>query len=343
MMRPSLIAALVCAGNVLSGESVGVIERADPRFDKLIPKDAKIEKLVGGFSWAEGPVWMRRGTDEFLVFSDVPNNVVHRYNPGESKVTDFLRPSGYTGPKRRGGEPGSNGLAIDDDGRLLLCQHGDRRVARLERDGKQTVLADKFEGKRFNSPNDLVFHTSGDIYFTDPPYGLEKGVNDPAKEIPFQGVYRIKKSGQVELLEKEITRPNGIGLSPDEKTLYVANSDPAIPVVYAFDVKADGSVGNKRIFFNAMPWVIKRHKGMPDGLKVDVDGNVFATGPGGVFVLSSKGEYLGRIDPQVATANCGFGEDGTVLYLTADKSLCKIKTKTRGIDKQIGDRAFKVD
>jgi len=329
MVRLAWVAALVIVGTSSGGETVGVVERADPRFDKLVPPDAKIEKLVGGFSWAEGPVWLKQDGG-ILVFSDVPNNVVHRYKPGESKVTDFLRPSGYTGQKRRSGEPGSNGLTVDAKGRLLLCQHGDRRVARLEEDGKQTALADRFEGKRFNSPNDLAVHSSGDVYFTDPPYGLEKGVDDPAKEIPFQGVYRIKSSGEVVLLTKEITRPNGIAFSPDEKTLYVCNSDPKIPVIYAFEVKEDGSIGEQRVFFDAKKWMDKGLKGLPDGLKVDVEGNLFATGPGGVFVLTPKGEYLGRIDPQVATANCGFGEDGSVLYLTADKSLCKIKTNTKG-------------
>jgi gluconolactonase len=343
MGRLTCAAALMFAANSFGGETVGIIERADPRFDKLIPPDAKIEKLVSGFSWAEGPVWIRKGAEEFLVFSDVPNNVVHRYNPGESKVTDFLRPSGYTGEKRRRGEPGSNGLAVDSKGRLLLCQHGDRRVARLEEDGKQTVLADRFEGKRFNSPNDLAVKSNGDVYFTDPPYGLEKGMNDPAKEIPFQGVYRIKTDGEVVLLTKEITRPNGIAFSHDEKTLYVCNSDPAIPVIFAFDVKEDGAIADKRVFFDTAKWLKKGLKGLPDGLKVDAEGNLFATGPGGVFVITPKGEYLGRIDPQVATANCGFGENGSVLYLTADKSLCKIKTTTRGMDLDHFGKTFKVD
>jgi len=329
MNRRVLLVALAAAGIGRGGDTIGEIDRADPRFDELIAPDAKIEKLVSGFQWAEGPVWMKRDGG-FLVFSDVPSNVVHRYNPGESKVTDFLRPSGYSGEKKRGGEPGSNGLTVDAQGRLLLCQHGDRRVARLEPDGTQTPLAPHFEGKRLNSPNDLCVHSSGDVYFTDPPYGLEKGMDDPAKEIPFQGVYRIKSGGEIQLLTKEITRPNGIALSPDEKTLYVCNSDPMIPVIYAFDVKDDGSIDKQREFFNTTKWFKEARKGLPDGLKVDVHGNVFATGPGGVFVLTPKGDYLGRIDTKVATANCNWGEDGSVLYMTADKSLCKIKTKTKG-------------
>jgi gluconolactonase len=338
MMRWCLIAALTASDGVMGGETVGVIDRADPRFDELVPKDAKIEKLAGGFKWAEGPVWLHE--KGLLVFSDVPNNVVHGYKPGETKVTDFLRPSGYTGPKKRGGEPGSNGLTVDKEGRLLLCEHGDRRVARLEKDGKKTTLADKFEGKRFNSPNDLAVHSNGDIYFTDPPYGLEKGMTDPAKEIPFQGVYRIAKSGEVTLLSKAISRPNGIAFSPNRKTLYVANSDPLKPVIYSFEVKEDGAVGEESVFFDTTKWMLKGHKGMPDGMKVDVGGNLFATGPGGVFVISAKGEYLGRIDPQVPTANCGFGDDG-MLYLTANNWLCKIKTTT--FDAEKFGRTFKVD
>lgn len=329
MLRCLCVVGLSIAAQVASaGETVGSIDRADPRFDKLVPKDAKIEKLADGYKWSEGPVWL--ADKGVLVFSDVPGNVVHQYKPGEMKVTEFLRPSGYTGEKRRSGEPGSNGLAVDKEGRLLLCEHGDRRVSRLEKDGKKTTLADKFEGKRFNSPNDLAVHSNGEVYFTDPPYGLEKNVNDPAKEIPFQGVYRIKANGDVTLLTKEIARPNGIAFSPDEKTLYVANSHGPKPVIYAADVKEDGTIGDLRVFFDTTKWMQKGHKGSPDGLKVDVDGNLWATGPGGVFVITSKGEYLGRIDPEVPTANCGFGEDGSVLYMTANNWLCRIKTTAKG-------------
>jgi gluconolactonase len=338
MIRLASVAALSIVVHSFGGETVGTIDRADPRFDKLVPPDAKIEKLAGGFKWAEGPVWLEdKGV---LVFSDVPNNVVHSYKPGDTKVTDFLRPSGYTGEKRRGGEPGSNGLAVDLQGRLLLCQHGDRRVARLETDGKQTVLADRFNGKRFNSPNDLAV-AGAEIYFTDPPYGLEKGMDDPAKEIPFQGVYRISRDGEVSLFAKTISRPNGIAFSPDKSTLYVANSDSEKPVIYAFDMTADAP--KERVFFDTTKWMKQGHKGAPDGLKVDRDGNLFATGPGGVFVITPKGEYLGRIDPKVPTANCGFGEDGSVLYLTANNWLCKIKTNTKGSDHWIVAERFKVD
>jgi gluconolactonase len=326
-----LVVSLAWAGEDQNPEkktypTMGAILRKDPRFDKLIPRDAKIEKLASGFKWSEGPVWIKDGG--YLLFSDIPRNTINKWKEGES-ISVFLRPSGYTGEKPRGGEPGSNGLRLDPQGRLVLCEHGDRRVTRLEKDGKKTVLADRYMGKRLNSPNDLVFHSNGDLYFTDPPYGLEKNWDDPARELDFCGVYRVSKDGTVTLLTKEMSRPNGIGFSPDEKTLYVANSDPARAVWMAFPVRADGTLGEGRIFFDATSWT-KTNKGLPDGLKVDQHGNVFATGPGGVIVFSPQGEHLGTINTGVATANCAFGEDGTVLYITADSHLCRIRTTTKG-------------
>ncbi|HWN96446.1 MAG TPA: SMP-30/gluconolactonase/LRE family protein, partial [Methylomirabilota bacterium] len=201
--------------------ALGTIERLDPALDDLLPKRAVIEKLAHGFNWSEGPVWMPAG---YLLFSDVPLNTIFKWVP-QGGVSIFIQPSGYSGTVPRGGEPGSNGLTRDKQGRLIACQHGDRRVARWE-NGKWVALADRFEGKRFNSPNDAVVKSNGDIYFTDPPYGLVKNVNDPAKEIPFQGVYRVTPDGKVTLLTSEVTRPNGLAFSPDEKILYVASSDP---------------------------------------------------------------------------------------------------------------------
>ncbi len=308
------------------GTEVGKIERLDPLFDKLIPKDAKIIKVAEGFKWAEGPVWVP--AQACLLFSDIPNNVVNKYTAADG-VKPFLKPSGYTGAKDREGEPGSNGLVLDSEGRLCLCEHGDRRVTRIEKDGKKTVLADKFEGKRFNSPNDLVFKSNGDLYFTDPPYGLVKQWDDPARELDFCGVYRLTKDGKLSLLTKEMTRPNGLAFSLDEKTLYVANSDPVNAVWMAFDVKADGTLGKGRVFVDAGLWA-GRKDGLPDGMKIDVHGNIFATGPGGVWVLSPEGKQLGYIDPEVATANCAFGEDGSVLYLAANHWICRVQTSTKG-------------
>jgi gluconolactonase len=305
----------------------GVIERKDPRFDKLIPKDAKLEKLADGFDWSEGPVWVRDGG--FLLFCDIPKNSVMKWQQGKG-VSLYLKPSGYTGVVEYGGEPGSNGLTLDSQGRLISCEHGDRRVSRLETGGGKKTLVDSYMGKRLNSPNDLVYKSNGDLYFTDPPYGLPKNVDDPRKELDFQGVYRLSINGELTLLTKEMTRPNGIAFSPDEKTLYVANSDPKQAVWMAFDVKQDGTLGKGRVFFDATSWVGKK-KGLPDGLKVDKAGNLFATGPGGVHVFAADGTHLGSIDTGEATANCAFGEDGSVLYITADMYLCRIKTATKGL------------
>jgi gluconolactonase len=308
--------------------SFGSIERLDPRFNRLVPSGATLEKLADGFDWSEGPVWFQKGG--YLLFSDVPLNTVFRWKDGE-KVSVFLKPSGYTGTTPRGGEPGSNGLNMDAQGRLVLCQHGDRRVARLADDGKSFVsLADRFEGKRFNSPNDSAYRRNGDLYFTDPPYGLLGKNDDPAKEIPFNGVYRIAKHGKVTLLTKEMTYPNGIAFSPDEKTLYVANSDPAKPIWVAFPVEADGTLGKGRVFFDATPLAKAGKKGLPDGFKVDRAGNLFATGPGGVLVFDADGTHLGTFDTNEATANCGFGDDGSTLYITADMYLARVRLSTKG-------------
>lgn len=305
---------------------IGTVVRLDPALDKLIPPDAKMEKLAAGFDWSEGPVWFP--DQRALLFSDVPMNTVFRWKDGEG-VSVFLKPSGYTGATPRGGEPGSNGLVRDAAGSLILMQHGDRRVSRLKADKTFEILADKHDGKRFNSPNDGVYKSNGDFYFTDPPYGLLKLNDDPAKEIPYNGVYRIGKDGKVTLLTREMTFPNGIAFSPDEKTLYVANSDPKLAIWKAFPVKEDGTLGEGKVFFDATSMVPSK-KGLPDGMKVDRAGNVFATGPGGVLIFSPEGKMLGALDTGEATANCGWGDDGSVLYITADMYLCRIKTSTKG-------------
>jgi gluconolactonase len=308
-------------------ETMGTIVRKDPRFDKLIPPNAVIEKLTDGLDWCEGPVWVPKG--KFVLFSDIPKNIIWKWKDGEGKSV-WMTPAGYTGIKRRVGEPGSNGLTLDSDGRLVMCEHGDRRVTRLEKDEKKTVLADKYDGKRFNSPNDLVYKSNGDLYFTDPPYGLEKNWDDPARELEYCGVYRLSKDGQITLLTKELTRPNGIAFSPDEKTLYIAVSDPDKAVWMAYNVKPDGTLGKGKVFFDSTDWVKEKKKGLPDGMKVDKDGNLFATGPGGLHVFAPDGTLLGTLATGVATANCNWGDDGSVLYIAADKSLCRIKTSTKG-------------
>lgn len=307
--------------------ALGTIERLDPALDELLPRRAVIEKLAEGFDWSEGPVWMPEG---YLLFSDVPMNTMFKWDP-HSGISIFLQPSGYTGTVPRGGEPGSNGLTHDKQGRLIACQHGDRRVARWE-NGKFVAVADRFEGKRFNSPNDVVVKSNGDIYFTDPPYGLPLNVEDPTKEIPFQGVYRISaQDGKLTLLTSEVTRPNGLAFSPDEKILYVASSDPLKAIWMAYAVHSDGTLGAGRIFFDVTGLARdKSKKGLPDGMKVDQRGNLWATGPGGVFIISPAGKHLGTLATGEATANCAWGDDGKTLYITADMYLCRVRTKVKG-------------
>lgn len=307
---------------------IGEIERLDPAFDELVSPDVHLEKLGEGFGWAEGPVWNRK--ERCVLFSDVPNNLVNKWDERKG-LSLFLRPSGYTGKKAVENPQGSNGLVYDAQGRLVLCQHGDRRVARLEGENKFVALAAKYQGKRLNSPNDVCYHSNGDLYFTDPPYGLTGGEDDPERDLPFCGVYRLDKKNKLTLLAADMTRPNGIGFSPDEKLLYVAQSDPEEPIIRVFDVKADGTLAHGRVFFDAAPLAKdKENKGLPDGLKVDDKGNLFATGPGGVLVISARGKHLGTLRTGVATANCAWGGNGSTLYITAHNYLMRIKTQTRG-------------
>jgi gluconolactonase len=308
--------------------AVGKIVRLDPRFDKLVPRNARLEKIADGFTWVEGPVWNRKGN--YLLFSDIPNNSVFKWQEGAG-VSLFLKPSGYTGSAPfEGREPGSNGLTFDPSGRLVLCEHGDRRITRLEANGQKTVLADRYEGKRLNSPNDVVFKSNGDLYFTDPPFGLPKAFDDPRRELDFCGVYRRSQDGKLTLLTKEVKAPNGIAFSPDEKILYVTDVDANRPAWLAFDVKSDGTTANSRVFCDAKPFT-KIHKGAPDGLKVDKQGNLFAAGPGGLYVFAPDGTLLGNVELGVPTANCNWGNDGSVLYVTADTAIYRMRLKTKGV------------
>jgi gluconolactonase len=309
--------------------TIGSVERLDPALDALVPAAAKIEMLAEGFTWAEGPVWTADGGGA-LLFSDVPNNVIHRWKDGEG-LTDFLRPSGYTGEDKRGGNLGSNGLTFDGAGHLVLAQHGDRRIARLEDNWSFATLAGKMNGKRFNSPNDVVFRSNGDVYFTDPAYGFEGAPPTWKHEVGFSGVFRRTPDGKVTALVKDLTFPNGIAFSPDEKTLYVSNSDPERAIWMAYDVAADGTLKKGRLFFDATDKVKAGKKGLPDGLKVDEHGNLFAGGPGGVLVFSPAGKHLGTIVTTEPTANVAFGPtlgDGSVLYMTAHDKLCRIRLTT---------------
>lgn len=321
---PLLAAALAAA---VLNDPAPRFERLDPRFDALIPPGTEIERIVQGQTWTEGPLWDPvRGA---LLFSDVPRNAVFAWVPGRG-VQRFLDRSGYTGPGPfTGAEPGSNGLAWDRQGRLLLCQHGDRRIIRLEPDGRRTVLADRFQGRRLNSPNDLVIGPNGDLYFTDPPFGLPGSFEDPGKEVPFQGVYRVGGDGVVQALVTELDAPNGLAFSPDGRTLYVSNAVHRRPVWIAYPVLPDGSLGPGREFADARAWV-SPDEGVPDGLKVDERGNLFAAGPGGVHVIAPDGTRLGRIVTGVKTGNVAWGEDGRTLFIAANHEVLRIRTRTRG-------------
>ncbi len=309
-------------------KTIGSIERLDPAVNRLLPRDAVIEVLASGFEWSEGPVWVPDGG--YLLFSDIPRNQIVKWKEGAG-ISVFMKPSGYTGkPTFSGSEPGTNGLILDRQGRLVMCCHGDRAIKRVEKSGKITVLADRYQGKRLNSPNDLVYRSNGDLYFTDPPYGLPKRFDDPARELDFCGVYRLTPDGELTLLTQEMTRPNGIAFSPDEKTLYVAQSDPKAAIWKAFPVREDGTLGPGRVWYDATKWVGRR-PGLPDGMAVDAAGNLWATAPGGVLILTPQGKLLGRIATGQRTANCTFGEDGRTLFITADMYLCRVRTTTVGL------------
>lgn len=331
---PSLtLVALVVLGcmhpaPVIPTVTVGHLERLDPAFDALVPPTARVEMLARGFAWSEGPAWRKSGG--YLLFSDAPHNTMWRWKEGEG-LSVFLRPAGYTGTNPPGRELGSNGITIDASGAVVYADHGNRLVARLvDSNYTKVTLADRYQGKRFNSPNDLVFRSNGDLYFTDPPYGLAGQDSDPAKELPFNGVYRVTPSGEVTLLTRDLTRPNGIAFSPDERTLYVANSDAERAVWMAYDVNADGSIANGRVLFDATPLVKQGKPGLPDGMKVDRLGNLFAGGPGGILVITPQGKHLGTIVTGQPTANCAWGDDGSTLYMTANDQLLRIKLATTG-------------
>src|SRR5574341_1183969 len=310
-----------------AGTTAGNIVRLDPRFDSLVPRDAVLEKVAADHEWVEGPVWNRR--DGYLLFSDIPNNAIYKWEADRGE-TLFLKPSGYTGKEPfTGREPGSNGLTYGPQGRLVLCEHGDRRVARLEADGRKTTLVDRYEGNRLNSPNDAVDKSNGDLYFTDPPFGLPKSFDDPGKELPFCGVYRYEQDGKLSLLTKDLKAPNGIAFSPDEKTLYVSDADRDHAVWWAFEVKADGTLGKGHIIFDATSFT-KDRQGVPDGLKVDAQGNLFAAGPGGIYVLTPEGKQLGWFDLGGPTGNCNWGEDGSALFVTSGRTVYRIRLNTKG-------------
>jgi gluconolactonase len=310
-----------------SGSNFGLIERCDARLDALIPRDAVLELLADGIEWAEGPLW--NPADDALLFSDIPRNAIYRWHR-DTGLSCVMERSGYSGSEPfTGREPGSNGLTFDREGRLVIAQHGDRRVVRRERDGRLTVLADRYDGKRLNSPNDLVYRSNGDLYFTDPAFGLPRTFDDPARELAFQGVYRVTADGAIALLVRDLEAPNGLAFSPDETTLYVSNAHASRPIWMAYPLRSDGTLGDGRQFADAAHWV-GDGEGLPDGIKVDVTGHVFTAGPGGVHVFSPDGTRLGRIQTGVPTANLAWGDDGSWLYVAANHWICRIRTTTRG-------------
>lgn len=309
-------------------KTTGNLVALDDAFYDYLDKNAKIEVLAEGFIWSEGPVWVKDG--EFLLFSDAPQNTIFKWKEDEG-ISSFLKPSGYTGILPYGREPGSNGLIINNDGELVACEHGDRRISKMPlSNGGKVIVADTWQGKRFNSPNDIVQASNGTYYFTDPPYGLPQQENSKTREIDAFGVYKIDANGKVDMVVSNLNRPNGVALSPDEKILYVNQSDPNAPYIMAYNIHQDGSLDEGRIFFDATSLIESGFVGSLDGLKVALDGTIFSTGPSGILVITPKGKLLGRIETGQRTANCAWGDDGTVLYMTAHNYLMRIQTKTKG-------------
>ena len=327
-----LLSILLIANNLSAQHTQespqGIIERKSKALDAIIKKNAKVEVIAGGFEWVEGPVWVE--SEKMLLVSDVLTNKIYKWTAEKGKEL-YLTPSGYTQEMPRGKELGSNGLALTDKNELILCQHGDRRLAVMKAAPGNpkpdfTTLADNYEGKKFNSPNDLAIKSNGDIYFTDPPYGLEKGMDDSLKEIPYQGVYKLSKEGSVTLLTDTLSRPNGIGFFPGEKRLLIANSDPEKPNWYIYDVDDNGLLQNGRIFFDGTENYKKENRS-PDGIKIDDNGNVFAAGPGGVWIYDKNGNVLGRVKLNIVTSNCAFANHYKTLFITAEHYLLKINLR----------------
>ena len=332
----SVFAILVACANEtgskeeeMKNNSIGTIDRLDPALDNIISANAKPEIIAEGFEWSEGPLWVEK--HNMLLFSDVPKNTIYKWTEAKGKEV-YLKPSGYTGTEPSVcKEPGSNGLTFDTNGNLVLCQHGDRRMARMDApldkpEAKFISIADRYNGKRFSSPNDAVYNSAGELFFTDPPYGLQtQDDKDSKKEISFNGVYKVKANGEVILLVDSITRPNGIALMPGEKKMIVANSDGRKPNWYIFDLEGD-SVANGRIFYSAAEEA-KSMKGVPDGFKIDKNGNVYATGPGGVSIFNSEGKKLGLIRLDDASSNCALSPDEKTLYITNDMYVLRFKMR----------------
>lgn len=322
-----VLAQVVCSCAQQTKTDIGTIEFVSPELSRIIKKDAKVEIVAEGFQFTEGPVWIEK--EKMVLFSDVPANTIYKWTEAKGKEV-YLTPSGYTDTAKRGGFMGSNALGLSKDGKLLVCQHGDRRIAIMDApinapQSKFITAAGAYNGKRLNSPNDFFLTSSGDLYFTDPSYGFERGARDPKKELPFQGVYKMNRSGQVSLLIDSIEQPNGIGIMPDGKTLLVSNSDNNKKRWYAYTIASDGSLANARVFYD-----VSNEKGMGgcDGFKIDNQGNVFAAGPGGVWIFTKHGKLIGKIKMNgVTAANCALTPDNKTLFITATNYLLRVKMR----------------
>lgn len=337
VMKACLAVVVLLVSTRASAQETRSVTRLDPALDAVVAADAKVERVATGFGFTEGPVWVRKGG--FLIFSDIPANVINRLDPASGKVSVHVDKTGFTGTDASevGGEQtnargeriyliGSNGVTLDPQGRVTFNAMGDRQVVRVEGDGRRTVLASRFEGKRLNSTNDLVYKRNGSLYFTDPPSGLRRRNDDPKKELPFNGVYLLK-DGKLQLLAKDLANPNGIALSPDEKILYVNSS--ADRKIVRFDVRPDDTVANGRLLVDMSA---EKEPGVPDGMKVDERGTLYSTGAGGIWVISPEGKHLGTLVFPEQPANLAFGDaDGRTLYVTARSSVYRIRLEIPGV------------
>ena len=303
-------------------EFIGSVERLSDEMDKFISIDSKIEIIAKGFSWSEGPVWSKKLNA--VLFSDVPKNIIYKWDQ-KNGLDVFLDKIGYSGIVPNSKKSGTNGLIIDHNGNLIICMHGDRRLVKLTdwKSNKVFPIITSFNNKLFNSPNDLVYDSKKNLFFTDPPYGLQGGDNDKLKELEFNGVFRLSNNGQLKVLIKNLSRPNGIAISVDEKTLYVANSDSKNPVIMKYKITNEG-VENPEVFFNGTE-LSKKEIGLFDGLKIHPTGTVFATGPGGVLLINPDGNHIGTIKTEVRSANCAFDDKFEYLYMTSHQYLTRIR------------------
>jgi gluconolactonase len=320
-----ILATIMSCHSKLPYKTTGSIERLDPALDSIINATAVPEIIAEGLDWCEGPLWVEK--NNMLLFSDVPRDTIFKWTAEKGKEF-YLTPSGYTDTIKRGGETGSNGLLLDKDGKLVLCQCGNRQMARMDATldkplAKYITIANRYKGKKFNSPNDAVYNSAGELFFTDPAYGLEFKMEDPKKEIPFQGVYKVKTNGEVVLITDTLTRPNGIAFMPGEKTLLVANSDGDKPNWYAIELGNGDSVISSRIFYSAAG-SDKKLKGGPDGMKVDSKGNIFATGPGGIWIFNNQAKLLGKIKLEEAASNIALSADEKTIYITNDMNVLRL-------------------